>query len=152
MDIVTRFLNYTRINTTTDPQKGAAGILPSSPGQMELAQLLKEELLELGLVDVKLRENAIITATLPANTNKDVSTVSFFGHLDTSAERTTDTHAKIVKYTGGDIRLNDELDIVLKQSEFPEISHYEGQDIIVTDGTSLLGADDKAAMAAVLDV
>ncbi|PSW09982.1 peptidase T [Photobacterium sanctipauli] len=151
MNIVDRFLNYTRINTTTNREKGAAGIMPSSPGQMELAQLLANELQALGLVDIDLRDTAILTATLPANTDKIIPTVSFFAHLDTSAEQTNDTKAQVVRYDGGDIVLNPSLDIVLKQAKFPEVAAYQGQDIIVTDGTSLLGADDKAAIAAILN-
>ncbi|MGF1681676.1 peptidase T [Photobacterium minamisatsumaniensis] len=150
MNIVDRFLSYTRINTTTNRENGAAGIMPSSPGQMELARLLVAELEVLGLEDIVLRDTAILTATLPANTEKDIPTVSFFAHLDTSAEQTNDTKAKIVSYQGGDIVLNSALDIVLKKSEYPEIEAYEGQEIIVTDGTSLLGADDKAAIAAIM--
>ena len=151
MNIVERFLNYTRINTTTHCANGAAGIMPSSPGQMALAKLVASELKSLGLEDIVLRDNAILTATLPANISRKLPVVSFFGHLDTSAEQTGDTHAQIVHYSGGDICLNSELDITLKASEFPEIVQYQGQDIIVTDGTSLLGADDKAAIAAILD-
>lgn len=150
MNIVERFINYTRINTTTSREKGAAGIMPSSPGQMELATLIKTELAGLGMEDIVLRDTAILTATLPANTNKDLPTVSFFAHLDTSAEQTSDTKANIVSYQGGDIVLNPALDIVLKEAEFPEIAQYQGQEIIVTDGTSLLGADDKAAIAAIM--
>ncbi|KHT62761.1 peptidase M20 [Photobacterium gaetbulicola] len=150
MNIVERFINYTRINTTTSRDKGAAGIMPSSPGQMELAILLKSELEELGMEDIVLRDTAILTATLPANTNKELPTVAFFAHLDTSAEQTNDTKANIVSYQGGDIVLNPALDIVLKEAEFPEIAQYQGQEIIVTDGTSLLGADDKAAIAAIM--
>ncbi|MGR5065272.1 peptidase T [Photobacterium sp. DNB22_13_2] len=150
MNIVERFINYTRINTTTSRDKGAAGIMPSSQGQMELATLLKSELEALGMEDIILRDTAILTATLPTNTNKALPTVSFFAHLDTSAEQTNDTQAKIVPYQGGDIVLNEALDIVLKEDEFPEIAQYQGQEIIVTDGTSLLGADDKAAIAAIM--
>lgn len=150
MNIVDRFINYTRINTTTSREKGAAGIMPSSQGQMELATLLKAELEALGMEEIVLRDTAILTATLPANTNKDLPTVSFFAHLDTSAEQTNDTKAQIVSYQSGDIVLNEALGIALKESEFPEIAQYQGQDIIVTDGTSLLGADDKAAIAAIM--
>ena len=150
MNIVDRFINYTRINTTTSREKGAAGIMPSCQGQMELATLLKVELEALGMEEIVLRDTAILTATLPSNTNKDLPTVSFFAHLDTSAEQTNDTKAQIVSYQGGDIVLNEALGITLKESEFPEIAQYQGQDIIVTDGTSLLGADDKAAIAAII--
>lgn len=155
MNIVDRFLQYTRINTTTSREKGASGIMPSSDGQMTLARLLKGELEALGLVDIELRDNAILTATLPSNLPKgqkeQVKTVSFFAHLDTSAEQTNDTKAQIVSYQGGDICLNKELGITLKLAEFPELANYVGDDILVTDGTSLLGADDKAAIAAIMD-
>ena len=126
------------------------GIMPSSPGQMVLAELVAKELNDIGLVDIKLQDNAIITATLPANTNADIPVVSFFGHLDTSAEQSSDTNAQIVSYQGGDICLNREQGIYLKQSEFPELAAYQGERIITTDGLSLLGADDKAAIAAIL--
>ncbi len=86
MDIVERFINYTKINTTTSRENGAKGIMPSSPGQMKLAKLLVSELEALGMEDIILRENAIVTATLPANTDETIPVVSFFGHLDTSAE------------------------------------------------------------------
>ncbi|MFK0572553.1 peptidase T [Endozoicomonas sp.] len=151
INIVERFLNYTRINTTTNREKGAAGIMPSSSGQMVLAQLLARELEALGLEEVILRDSAILTATLPANSRKTCPVVSFFAHLDTSAEQTGDTHARIVRYSEGDICLNPELGITLKASEFPDITQYQGQEIIVTDGTSLLGADDKAAIAAIMN-
>ncbi|MGF1689102.1 peptidase T [Photobacterium japonica] len=150
MNIVDRFINYTRINTTTSRENGAAGIMPSSPGQMELAQLLAKELEALGMEEIVLRDTAILTATLPSNVDYPTQTVSFFAHLDTSMEQTNDTNAQVVHYEGGDITLNAALDIVMKQSEFPELADYQQQDIIVTDGTSLLGADDKAAIAAVM--
>ncbi|MCV4820469.1 peptidase T, partial [Escherichia coli] len=86
-----RFINYTKINTTTSRENGAKGIMPSSPGQMKLAKLLVSELEALGMEDIILRENAIVTATLPANTDETIPVVSFFGHLDTSAEQTADT-------------------------------------------------------------
>ncbi|MGL4984297.1 MAG: peptidase T [Plesiomonas sp.] len=152
MNIVDRFIAYTQINTTTDREKGAAGIMPSSPNQKVLADKLGAELTALGMVDVKVRDSAIVTATLPANVAYPVPTVAFFGHLDTSAELNTDTHAQRVHYTGGDICLNAKLDIHLRQAQFPELARYVGQDIIVTDGTSLLGADDKAALAAIMDM
>ncbi len=151
MDIVERFLRYTKINTTTNPDNGRAGIMPSSSGQTELAEVLAGELKSLQLKDITLQDNGILTASLPANVNEDILTVSFFAHLDTSAEQTTDTNAKITHYNGGDILLNKELAITLSSKEFPELTHYIGQDIITTDGTSLLGADDKAAIAAILN-
>ena len=151
MDIVERFINYTKINTTTNIENGHAGIMPSSSGQMILAELLAQQLNEFGLEDIILRDNAIVTATLPANIPEKVPTVSFFAHLDTSSEQTADTQAQILHFTGEDLCLNPEKKIFLKPSMFPELMQYSGQDIIVTDGTSLLGADDKAAIAAILD-
>ncbi|PKF50957.1 peptidase T [Enterovibrio nigricans] len=152
MDIVSRFIRYTQFNTTCNRKNAAEGQIPSSNGQWELARHLEKELLELGLEDVNVNEKCIVTATLPANTNQDIPTVAFFGHLDTSAERDTDTHAQILPYSGADLCLNADLGIYLKQSEFPELENYMGDDIIVTDGTSLLGADDKAAIAAIMNV
>ncbi|MDO5046369.1 peptidase T [Campylobacter sp.] len=151
MDIVERFLRYTKINTTTNREAGAAGIMPSNPVEMELAKLIESELKELGLKDIKRRENSITTAVLPSNSSKNLPSVAFFAHLDTSAEQTNDTKAQIISYKGGDITLNKELNIVMKRSEFPELANYEGDDIIVTDGTSLLGADDKAAIASIMN-
>lgn len=151
MDIVERFLRYTKINTTTSRENGAAGIMPSNPNEMQLARLLESELKELGLKEIRCLDNSITTAILPSNSDKKLPSVAFFAHLDTSAEQKNDTNAKIVKYEGGDICLNNELGIYLKQSEFTELSEYIGDDIIVTDGTSLLGADDKAAIASIMN-
>ncbi|UGA57451.1 peptidase T [Vibrio sp. VB16] len=148
-NITDRFLRYTKINTTTNRELGAQGVMPSSPGQFELATLLKAELEAFGLDEVTLRDTAILTATLRGN-DANVPTVSFFAHLDTSAEQSNDTNAHIVNYQGGDIELSKK--VWLKVSEFPELAQYENQDIIVTDGTSLLGADDKAAIAAIMDM
>lgn len=151
MDIIERFIGYTKINTTTNRANGVAGIMPSSPGQMILAQQLVKELEALGLINIELRESAILTATLPANCAESIPTVAFFAHLDTSAEQPADTHAHIVHYNGDDICLNQAQNIHLTNQEFPELAQYLNQDIIVTDGTSLLGADDKAAIAAIMD-
>ncbi len=152
MDIVERFLNYTKINTTTNREKGLEGIMPSNPVEFELANLIKKELEDLGIKDIVLNEKCILIAKLPSNLDKKVPTVAFFAHLDTSAEQTNDTKAKVVKYSGGDICLNEELDIYLKQSEFTELEDYLDDEIIVTDGTSLLGADDKAAIASIVNM
>lgn len=151
MDIIQRFINYTKINTTTSRENGAAGIMPSSKNQTELAILLEKELKELGLTNITRRDNSITTALLPANT-QNAPSIAFFAHLDTSMEQTNDTNAKITHYKGGDICLNENLQIYLKESEFKELKNYIGDDIIHTDGTSLLGADDKAAIAAIMDM
>lgn len=151
IDIAERFINYTKINTTSNKENVALGILPSNPKEMELAALLEKEMIDLGLKEIKRRNNAITTGILPANT-KDAPKIAFFAHLDTNNEHTTDTKAKITKYNGGDICLNKEKNIYLKESNFPELKNYIGDDIIHTDGTSLLGADDKAAIASIMDM
>ena len=151
MDRVERFLRYTKINTTTTREAGAAGVMPSNPTEHDLAKLIESELKELGLQNIKRRVNAITTAVLPSNSAKKLSSVAFFAHLDTSAEQKNDTKAQIVRYEGGDVTLNKELGIALKLSEFQELANYVGDDLIVTDGTSLLGADDKAAIAAIVN-
>lgn len=149
MDIVERFLNYTRINTTAVP---GAGHLPSSSGQAELAKLLAGELRDLGLT-VEEKQHSIVVGTLPSNVkanDRKVPTIAWVAHLDTSNEYNTDTHAQIVDYQGGDIVLNKALDVVMRVDEFPELKRYEGDRIIVTDGTSLLGADNKSAIAEIM--
>lgn len=151
MDIVERFISYTQINTTTNRANGAAGIMPSSPGQTVLAQQLAKELQALGMMEVNVAGTAIVTATLPANIDKDAPVVSFFAHLDTSVEQSADTKAQIKRHNGDTICLNERLGIYLSEEEYPELAQYRGDDIIVTDGTSLLGADDKAAIAAIMD-
>ena len=151
MDIVERFLNYTKFNTTTNKENGLKGVMPSNPTEYELAKFLKEELSSLGIKDIILQDNAILIAKIPANCENTPS-IAFFGHLDTSSEQKNDTKAKIVKYTGGDICLNEEQCIYLKFSDNPELKKYVGDDIVVTDGTSLLGADDKAAIASIVNM
>ncbi|MFC4625736.1 peptidase T [Daeguia caeni] len=150
MHIVERFLNYTRINTTAVP---LAGKLPSSAGQARLARLLADEMRALGL-DVEEREHSIVVGTLASNARNgehDFPTIAWVAHLDTSPEYATDTHAQIVDYQGGDIVLNAAQNIVMRVEEFPELNQYIGDRIIVTDGTSLLGADNKSAIAEIMD-
>ena len=151
MDIVERFINYTKFNTTTNKENGLKGIMPSNPTEYELAKFLKDELSSLGIKDIILQDNAILIAKIPANC-ENAPSIAFFAHLDTSSEQKNDTKAKIVKYTGGDICLNEEQRIYLKFSDNPELKKYEGDDIVVTDGTSLLGADDKAAIASIVNM
>lgn len=151
MNIVERFLQYTTINTTTDVVNSQKGILPSSAGQLQLAQLIEQELIALGLQEIVLNEQGILTATLPSNVNDTLPTVAFFAHLDTSSELSTDTVAQIKTYDGSPVVLNESLGIELSAEMFPELENYRGQQIITTDGTSLLGADDKAAIAAIMN-
>lgn len=151
MDIVERFINYTKFNTTTNKENGLKGIMPSNPTEYELAKFIKDELSSLGIKDIILQDNAILIAKIPANC-ENAPSIAFFAHLDTSSEQKNDTKAKIVKYTGGDICLNEEQRIYLKFSDNPELKKYVGDDIVVTDGTSLLGADDKAAIASIVNM
>ena len=151
MDIVERFINYTKFNTTTNKENGLKGIMPSNPTEYELAKFLKDELSSLGIKDIILQDSAILIAKIPANC-ENAPSIAFFAHLDTSSEQKNDTKAKIVKYTDGDICLNEEQGIYLKFSDNPELKKYVGDDIVVTDGTSLLGADDKAAIASIVNM
>ena len=151
MDIVERFINYTKFNTTTNKENGLKGIMPSNPTEYELAKFIKDELSSLGIKDIILQDSAILIAKIPANC-ENAPSIAFFAHLDTSSEQKNDTKAKIVKYTGGDICLNKEQGIYLKFSDNPELKKYVGDDIVVTDGTSLLGADDKAAIASIVNM
>lgn len=149
MLIVDRFLAYTRINTTAVPN---AGKLPSSEGQTELARLLASEMRALGM-EVEERDHSIVVGTLPANVSDPdcpFPTIAWVAHLDTSSEYTTDTNAHIVNYQGGDIILNEATGSVMRLAEFPELERYIGDQIIVTDGSSLLGADNKSAIAEIM--
>lgn len=149
MNIVERFLKYVSFTTTSDEN---TNMTPSTPGQIVFAQYLADELKSIGLQEVDLDKNGYIMATLPANTDKNVPTIGFISHVDTSPDMSgKNVKARIVeKYDGKDILLNDEKIIVLETEKYPEILLYKGQDIIVTDGTTLLGADDKAGIAEIV--
>lgn len=149
MTVTERFLDYVKINSQSDPSTGTT---PSSHIQYDFAQYLKAKVEAMGLEDVSLDEKGYLMATLPANTDKEVPTIGFIAHLDTAPDMSgKDVKPRIVKdYDGQDIILNEGLGIVLSPSEFPELLNYAGQDIIVTDGTTLLGADDKAGIAEIL--
>jgi len=149
MNITDRFLHYVSFHTTSDEN---TGMNPSTPGQMVFAKALAEELVELGLEDVSLDDNGYLMATLPANTDESKPTIGFIAHMDTSPDA-SGKHIKprIVKnYDGNNILLNEEKQIWLDTTKYPEIQQYKGQDIIVTDGTTLLGADDKAGIAEII--
>ena len=149
MTITDRFLRYAASDTQSDEH---ARSMPSTPGQMRFAESLKEELKALGLHDVSLDENGYVMATLPANSSRtDVPVIGFIAHMDTSPDMSgRDVKPRIVAYAGGDIVLNESLGVVLSPDVFPELNHYVGQELIVTDGTTLLGADDKAGVAAIV--
>lgn len=149
MNLTDRFLKYVKFDTQSDE---LTNLTPSTPGQYKFAQALEKELHELGLEDISLDENGYLMATLPANTDREVPTVGFIAHLDTSPDLSGhNVNPRIANaYDGGDITLNADNDVVLSPSEFPELLHYVGQDLIVTDGTTLLGADDKAGIAEII--
>jgi tripeptide aminopeptidase len=149
MNVKERFLNYVKIDTQSLED---AGVIPSTKKQFELGNKLVEELKELGLDDVSIDENCYVMAKLPANIDRDIPRIGFIAHMDTSPDMSgKDVNPRIVKnYDGQDIILNDEKGIVMKVSDFPELSHYKGQDLIVTDGLTLLGADDKAGIAEII--
>ena len=149
MNLTDRFLKYVSFTTTSDEN---TNMTPSTPGQMVIALYLVEELNSIGLKDVNLDKNGYVMAILPANTNKEIPTIGFISHMDTSPDM-SGKHVKprIVKiYDGENIILNEEKEIIFETSKYPEILQYKGQDIIVTDGTTLLGADDKAGIAEIV--
>lgn len=150
MNVVDRFLRYVKFDTQSDE---LTNLTPSTPGQFKFAQALEKELRELGLEEISLDENGYLMATIPANTDrKDVPVVGFIAHLDTSPDMSGhNVKPRIVgDYDGQDIVLNQEEGIVLAPAEFPELLNYVGHDLIVTDGTTLLGADDKAGIAEII--
>lgn len=149
MNVVDRFLKYVSFDTEA---KEGTGTTPSTPGQLVLAAELVKELEAIGLEDISLDENGYVMATLPANNNDDATpTIGFIAHMDTSPDMSgKDVKPRIVKYEGGDIVLNEEHKVILSPNQFPELEDYMGQELIVTDGTTLLGADDKAGIAAIV--
>ena len=150
MNLVDRFLDYVKFDTQSDE---LTNLTPSTPGQMIFAKHLRDKLEEMGLSDITLDDNGYLMASLPGNiTDREVPVVGFIAHLDTSPDM-SGRHVKprIVRdYAGGAITLNEELGIVLSPDEFPEMLNYKGDDLIVTDGTTLLGADDKAGIAEII--
>ena len=149
MHITSRFLKYVGFLTTSDEN---TRMNPSTPGQIVFARYLAEELQSIGLVDIELDQNGYLMATLPANCDQPLPTIGFIAHLDTSPEMSgKHVQPRIVEnYQGGDIVLNKEEGIVLETEKYPEILQYIGQDIIVTNGKTLLGADDKAGIAEII--
>ena len=149
MTVVDRFLDYVKFDTQSDE---LTNMTPSTPGQMIFAQHLEKELRAMGLDDITLDDNGYLMATLKGNVDKQVPTVGFIAHLDTSPDMSGKHVApRIVEnYDGNDIVLNTAKGIVLETAKFPELLDYKGQDLIVTDGNTLLGADDKAGIAEII--
>ncbi len=148
--IAERFLRYVKINTQSNPAKKAC---PSTVGQLKLAGMLYNELVEMGLDEVTLDKNGYVTACLPANIATKAPIIGFIAHMDTSPDFTAeDVHPRIISpYSGGDIILDEANNIQLQVKEFPELQTLVGQDLIVTDGHTLLGADDKAGIAEIME-
>lgn len=150
MDIVDRFIKYARIDTQSDENSTQT---PSTWKQFNLAKEVEKEAMEMGLADVSLDNNCYLMATLPANTKKDVPVIGFIAHFDTSPDMSGEkVNPRMVKaYDGKDILLNESNGVVLSPSDFPELLHHVGEDLIVTDGNTLLGADDKAGVAEIMN-
>lgn len=148
MNLTDRFLKYVTFDTQSSEETGTT---PSTPGQRVLALELVKEMEEMGLEDITLDDNCYLMATLPANTAQQVPVIGFIAHLDTSPDMSgKEVKPRIVAYKGGDIVLCAEENIVLSPRMFPELNDYIGQDLIVTNGKTLLGADDKGGVAAIL--
>lgn len=149
MALVERFLKYVSFDTQSSEE---TEVTPSTPGQMVFAKYLKEELESLGLEDITLDEHGYLFATLPANIDKPVPTIGFIAHMDTSPDMSgKDVSPRIVQnYDGSDIVLCAEENVVLSPSQFPELLDHKGEDLIVTNGKTLLGADDKAGIVEIV--
>lgn len=149
MNIVERFLKYVSFDTQSDEN---SGVTPSTPKQMVFARYLKEELEGLGLEEIELDENGYLYATLPANTDKEVPVIGFIAHMDTSPDMSGEnvTPRIVHRYNGDNIMLCEEENIVLSPAQFPELLDHQGEDLIVTNGKTLLGADDKAGIAEIV--
>lgn len=149
MTVTDRFLDFVKFDTQSDEM---TNMTPSSPGQMEFAKYLKAILLGMGLEDISLDDNGYLFATLPANTDKPVPTIGFIAHMDTSPDMSgRHVNPRIIRnYDGKAIILNEKENIILNPEDFPELVNYLGEDLIVTDGTTLLGADDKAGIAEII--
>lgn len=147
--IVERFLRYVRVETTSDPSSDRT---PSSDREWDLAQLLVRELHEMGL-EAELDDHCYVYATLPSRGMEGQPVIGLVAHMDTSPDASgRDVKPRIVDYRGGEIPLSGDSEIVLTPERFPELEHYIGQELIVTDGTTLLGADDKAGVAAIMEL
>lgn len=147
--LVNRFLTYVSYDTQAILSTGK---VPSSEGQLELARYLADELRQIGLEDAVYDEHAYVIATLPSNSTKEIPTVALIAHLDTAFEVSgKNVTPRLFRYEGGDIILNEEKGIAIPAHEFPDLRKFVGDDLIVTDGNTLLGGDDKAGVAAIVE-
>jgi len=147
--VLDRFLKYIKIDTQSDENSETT---PSTEKQFNLAKVLKKELEDLGLLDISLDDNCYLMATLPANTDKKIPTIGFIAHMDTSPDMpgAVENPNFVYNYSGEDIVINKEKNLVLTTKEFPELEDYIGKTILTTDGNTLLGADDKAGIAEII--
>lgn len=148
-EIIARFTSYVQVDTQSDESSQTC---PTTSGQLTLGRMLVEELKSIGMEEVTMDENGYVMATLPANTDKQVPTIGFLAHIDTATDLTgANVKPQVVEnYDGTDIVLNKAMQILLSPREFPELVGYAGQTLITTDGTTLLGADDKAGMTEIM--
>ncbi|KXZ13050.1 peptidase T [Bacillus nakamurai] len=148
-EIIERFTSYVKVDTQSDESNESC---PSTPGQLTLGNMLVNELKSIGMEEVTIDENGYVMATLPANTDKDVPAIGFLAHVDTATDFTgKNVNPQIIEcYDGRDIVLNEKLNVILSPEQFPELSGYKGQTLITTDGTTLLGADNKAGIAEIM--
>lgn len=148
MDLLERFLKYVSFPTNSDENSEAC---PSTEKQLVLADYLVKELKEIGLQNVEQRDSGYVYADIPANCEMSAPVIGFIAHMDTSeAAPDSPIRPRLVNYAGGDILLNEEKNIVMETSAYPRLSGYAGHRLIVTDGTTLLGADDKAGLAEIV--
>ncbi|GIP06658.1 MULTISPECIES: peptidase T [Paenibacillus] len=148
-EVIDRLITYAQMDTQSDENSHTC---PSTPGQLTLGRLLVDELKGIGMQEVTMDENGYVMATLPANTDKPVPTIGFLAHIDTATDFTgAGVKPRIVEqYDGQDIVLNQAQNVILSPRDFPELSGYKGHTLVTTDGTTLLGADDKAGIAEIM--
>ncbi|ODG91865.1 MULTISPECIES: peptidase T [Bacillaceae] len=148
-ELINRLISYAKVDTQSN---ASSETCPSTPGQLTLGRMLVEELNKIGLVDVTMDDNGYVMATLPSNSDKHIPTIGFLAHLDTATDFTgKNVNPQLVEnYDGNDIVLNESLNVVLSPSHSPELSKYIGHTLMTTDGTTLLGADNKAGIAEIM--
>lgn len=148
MDVATRFLNYVRFDTQSDEESGKS---PSTEKQWNLARYLQQELIDLGAKDVELSEFCYVYASIPATTEKDLPTLGLIAHMDTSsAVSGANVQPQRLRFTGEDLLLNEKTGLRMPAADYPELQNYLGEELILSDGSTLLGADDKAGIAEII--
>lgn len=150
MELIERFLKYVSFPTMSDDSSESC---PSTPGQKVLGEVLVREMLEMGIEDAVMDENGYVYGTIPANTDEPLPAIGFIAHMDTSPDCSGENiKTNILEYRGGALCLNDERGVFLSDADYPELRNHIGKHLIVTDGTTLLGADDKAGIAEIMDM